>query len=181
MKHISENFENAHVVSLSDDELLGLSLLIDDLKKKRRIHGIYLLPRYEEIDCRYYDDGYARIQVTIVAQNSERAYEELLNYCNKYNDFLEFKSYIPTNKFEYDIQDINDYTLNDDSFMSGFYRMYLVSSYIVYDRHGYLEWLQDSLKDKKEPMENLVNLDNIDKLEIVDNKTKKKKKKYTMR
>ena len=84
---------------------------------------------------------------------------------------LPFISYIPTNEFRFEITDINSFN-SDSIIIKSWNERDLASSYILFDRNGIFEKLQDELRENKKSWAGLSRIGNIDKLNIEPSKKK---------
>ena len=171
MKYIEENFSDAYVQDLSDDEIRHLTTFLKEQVSIESVECICLKPEYREIDRRYYDDSYCSVEIKIIVRKESRDLKWIERSICEARRCLPFISYIPTNEFKFVITDINSF--NSDSIITkSWNERDLVSSYILFDRNGIFEKLQDELRENKEPWVGLSKIGNIDKLNIEPSKKK---------
>lgn len=165
MKYIEENFNDAYVQDLSDDEIRHLTTFLKEQVNIEFVECICLKPEYREIDRRYYDDSYCSVEIKIIVHKESGDLKWIERSICEARRCLPFISYIPTNEFKFVITDINSF--NSDSIITkSWNERDLVSSYILFDRNGIFEKLQDELRENKESWAGLSKIGNIDKLSI---------------
>lgn len=171
MKYIEKNFNDAYVQDLSDDEIRHLTTFLKELVGIESVECICLKPEYREIDRRYYDDSYCSVEIKIIVHKESSDLKWIERSICEARRCLPFISYIPTNEFKFVITDINSF--NSDSIITkSWNERDLVSSYILFDRNGIFEKLQDELRENKESWAGLSKIGNIDKLSIEPSKKK---------
>ena len=171
MKYIEENFNDAYVQDLSDDEIRHLTTFLKEQVSIESVECICLKPEYREIDRRYYDDSYCSVEIKIIVHKESSDLKWIERSICEARRCLPFISYIPTNEFKFVITDINSF--NSDSIITkSWNERDLVSSYILFDRNGIFEKLQDELRENKESWAGLSKIGNIDKLNIEPSKKK---------
>ncbi len=165
MKYIEENFNNTYVQNLSNDEIRHINTFLREIISIKAVECILLIPEYREIDRRYYDDIYCEIEIKIIMHQEPRALKRVEKSICEARPNLPFISYIPTNKFEFEITDVNSF-ISDSVIIKSWSETALVSSYILFDRNGIFEKFQDELRTSKRPFEGLSKIGNIDELSM---------------
>ena len=163
MKYIEENFKDTNVQSLSDNEIRYLSEFLEKQISIQSVECILLKPKYKEICRRYYDDSYCSIQIIVITQKESRDLKIIEESILETERLLPFLSYIPTNEFDFVIDDVDSYK-SESIIIRSWSECDLVSSYILFDRNGYFENMQDELRERKTPYVGLSKIDNINKL-----------------
>ena len=171
MKYVEENFKGAHIQSLSDEEIRNLKNFLNEQMNIESVECILLMPGYKEIDRRYYDESYCSINLKIIVRKEDKDLERINRSIWALKCFLPFKSYIPTNELDVEIMNVNNF-ISSSMIIKSWSEKYLVSSYILFDRNGIFEKMQDKLKISQEPWANLCIIDNINELSMEYNKKK---------
>lgn len=174
MKHIEENFKKIMGNQIPKDELDILKPFLSELKNNQAVDCIYLVPTYEEIEYGREPFVYFRKRFYIIV-NKEKAIpsvcEQIQMCINKAKYSLNEKGYFFVDEYEF----------SRVAEFDKFYWGSLVSSYIIFDRNGTYEKLQDEFKTKVEPYKpisqyyeygSLAEIENIDEL---DNEAVKRK------
>ena len=167
MKYIEENFKKIMGNQIPKDELEILKPFLSELKNNQAIECIYLVPTYKKIEYGREPFDYFRKRFYIIVNNEKTAseeYEQIQRCIHKARFSLKKKGYFFVDKYEF-------YCIKE---FDKFYWTSLVSSYIIFDRNGTYEKLQDELKTKVEPYKprseyyeygSLAEIENIDELE----------------
>ena len=174
MKHIEENFKKIMGNKIPQDELEILKQLLLELKSYHGVECIYLVPTYEDIEYGREPFGYFYKQLYVIVNKEKLSEEECkqLQLCVN-------KAYFPLKKKGYFF--VDEYRFHRIENFGEFYWDSLVSSYIIFDRNGTYERLQDELKTKVEPYKpisqyydigSLAEIENIDELEKEPDKRK---------
>lgn len=152
---------------IPQNELEILKKLLLELKSYEAVKCIYLVPTYETIEYgrEPFDYFYKRLYIVV---NKERLSDEE----SKQLDICLNKAYFSLNEKGYFF--VNEYSFNRIESFDKYYWDSLVSSYIIFDRNGIYERLQDELKDKIESYKpisqysdvgSLAEIENIDELQ----------------
>lgn len=173
MKYIEEYFEDAKVLYLTNNEIKHLNNFLREQINIESVEGIILIPEYKEIDRRYYNDAYCSMDIKVIAHNDQKDLEEIERSISKVRCKLPYytTSYIPTNEFKFSITDINKFT-SDSIIIKSWNERDLLSSYILFDRNGNIEKLQNELKVNKNIWGGLSKIGNIDELSMEPSKKK---------
>ena len=170
MKYIKENFKKIMGNQIPKAELEILTPFLRELKNNNDVECIYLVPTFKEIEYgrESFDYFYKQFYIIVGKEKSEH-----IERCiNKTRLQLKEKGYFFVDEYGfYCIEQFNK-----------IYWQSLVSSYIIFDRNGTYEKLQDELKIQVEPYKtisqydsyrSLVEIENIDELnnEPVKSKT----------
>ena len=166
MKYVENNFLKAEGNRIYDPELTILKPFLNELKNNQSVECICLMPEYIEESF-----GFCSIKISIFARNAADDFNNIQHSIKSLLGALFYKKYKIINNFRVEIQDATSF-LENKELCNVLYRKSLVSSYIVFDRTGVFEKLQEELKDQIKPWESIIELENIDELEKDDTKNK---------
>ena len=172
--YIKENFKKIMGNIIPDKELDILKPLLSNLKNNQAVKCIYLVPIYNEKEFGrepfeyFYKKFYIRVNKEKITAEE---YEQMIICINKARFSLKEKGYFFIDAYQFNII---------EKFNEWYWRS-LVSSYIIFDRNGTYEKLQDELKTQVEPYKAIsqyylyglpAEIENID--ELNDEPVKKK-------
>ena len=162
MKHIENNFKKLMGNIIPKDELEILKQLLLELKSYQAVECIYLIPTYEEVEYGREPFDYFYKQLYVIANKEKLSEEEcsqLQLSINKAYFSLKEKGYFFVDEYRFIII---------KKFKEFFWKS-LVSSYIIFDRNGKYEKLQDELKNKVEPFGPILEYSQIGTLSEIEN------------
>ena len=141
--------------SIPKYELEILKLFLLELKNNQAVECVYLVPTFRKIEYGRESFDYFFKEFYIIARKGTIQFEQLQKSVNKTRFSLKEEGYFFVD--EYDFHNIENFDKWDWKS--------LVSSYIIFDRNGCYERLQDELKTKIKPYNTLlVEIENIDEL-----------------
>ena len=174
MKHIEQNFRKIMGCQFLEKELEILKSFLSELKSFPAVECIFLVPTYKEIEYGRETFDYFYKDFSVILNKklmTNEDYNQIQRCMIETNVLLENQGYFFVNEYEFKtIEEFDE-----------FYWKSLVSSYIIFDRNGTYEKLQDEIKTQVEPRKPiseysqvgaLAEIENIDKL---SDKTLKKK------
>lgn len=172
--YIKENFKKIMGNIIPDKELDILKPLLSNLKNNQAVKCIYLVPIYNEKEFgrEPFEYFYKKFYIIVNKEKiTAEEYEQMIICINKARFSLKEKGYFF----------VDEYRFHRIENFGEFYWDSLVSSYIIFDRNGTYERLQDELKSKVEPYKpisqycdigSLAEIENIDELEKEPDKRK---------
>lgn len=164
MEYIEKNFHKIKNINLNENELLEIKNFINNLKNYKSIEGICLMPSY--IETGFYNNlnPYCYIEIIILIENKNEL-NEIEDLISRINKNLS-KIYVIFNKFVFSINFIKNPSCQ--------LKRTIISSYILYDRNGFVKNLQDTYKNTLRPYD-VIAIENIQDLEQTEIKKLTKK------
>lgn len=166
MKHIEQNFKKIMGCEFLEEELQILKPFLAELKNFKAIECIFLVPTYKEIEYAREPFEYLYKEFYVIFNKELSTDEE----CNKIQKCINETRFLLKDKGYFFIDEYKFETIEE---FDSFYWKSLVSSYIIFDRNGTYEKLQDEIKTQVEPRKPiseysqvgaLAEIENIDKL-----------------
>ncbi len=173
MKHIENNFVNVFGSKLYDTEVKILAPLMRRFNDSDLIESVFMIPN--TIENASSNRGKLFIRIGAITKNTDNPNElvSISNQAQRIQNFLNYRNYSLHNEFVISFYR-SDYFFDDprnpyEEKMNG---KEAVSSYVIIDKEGRLEEMQDRLGDTVKPSEPSVELENIDLLKVKKAKIK---------
>lgn len=163
MKYIKENYKNSAESGFTLDELEIIKPFISDLVNDIDVECIFLLATYVDKKISKGFTNYCKIEISIVVddENISKTIDKIMETGNKLDCLQE-----PVNTYVLQLTERESFDEKRSRSYPSIAKKDLVSSYIIYDKNGAYEELQDKLNISIKPWEGLTKLLNINELDI---------------
>ena len=163
MKYIKENYKNSAESGFTLDELEIIKPFISDLVNNIDVECIFLLATYVDKRITKEPNDYCKVEISVILdeKNISKTIDKLMETGNKLDCMQD-----PINTFVLQITEREAFEEIRSKTYPSIEKKDLVSSYIIYDKNGTYEELQDKLKTSIKPWGGLSKLLNINELDV---------------
>ena len=163
MKYIKENYKNSAESGFTIDELEIIKPFISELINNIDVECIFLLATYVNNRITKDPNDYCKIEISVIVddENISRTIDKIIETGSKLDRIQD-----PTNTFILQITEREAFEEGRSKSYPSIAKKDLVSSYIIYDKNGTYEKLQDKLNTSIKPWGGLSKLLNINELDV---------------